>query len=565
MKLSKQCGLSVALLAGLVGGARGQVAAPAAAVPAVPVAAAPVAAAPAAAAPAAAPSNLWTFLCPSPEQKAACKAKFCASTFGQLISNSMLPLGAFTGGVIPNCCPQFPAADLAKPPDSAEGAAARVQQDTAAAKARRAAVRYLGTVDCNYWPEAQDALINSLRADRNECVRLEAALALSRGCCCTVATLKALILTVTSRRDDGNPAECSPRVKAAAAVALQHCLGCYTEVVPAPPVKPVVPVVPVKPAPADLLPPPRPEPKPETSARSRKDRATAPAAEPAGYYERLRQASMPQLLQEARSALRQMQVPIAPVAASASAAGTRAPISVESPSFGHNGLLELLAVTLPAPPTAKPVASSAVKPAPPASPSPPLASPPVPVPPPARASQPEVPAAVIRPVTYRAPTPAPAPPLAPAIPIRRDPRPPAMALAPACAPSQPPAMGAPAPPPEQPSLELLLSVLRNSVNQVEREQIVNILAAPTPRPDPCVVRALLQSARSDSAPLVRAASLRALVTLRVTDAVLLDLAARAQAERDPRIREAGQELAAWLRTLPVPLTTTVATGAPRPQ
>src|SRR5207237_2362732 len=117
-------------------------------------------------------------------------------------------------------------ADLAKPSDSPAGAAAKIKADEAAAKARREAVRYLGTVDCHYWPEAQDALINALRADRNECVRLEAAWVLGRGCCCTKKTIVALSITVAGSDRDGNPYEDSDRVKAAAAAALAHCLGC---------------------------------------------------------------------------------------------------------------------------------------------------------------------------------------------------------------------------------------------------------------------------------------------------------------------------------------------------
>ena len=37
-----------------------------------------------------------------------------------------------------------------------------IQADEAGAKAHRANVRYLGTVDCRYWPEATEGLINAL-------------------------------------------------------------------------------------------------------------------------------------------------------------------------------------------------------------------------------------------------------------------------------------------------------------------------------------------------------------------------------------------------------------------
>ncbi len=170
--------------------------------------------------------TLWKFLGLSKDNIKGCKDKFCASQIGLMTNNFLKPVNALAGGMVPSCCPPVSAADLAKPPDSAEGAAARIKQDELAAKARREAVRYLGTVDCRYWPEAQDGLINALRADRNECVRLEAALALGNGCCCNKSTIKALTLTVNGGKEDGNPAECSERVKAVAFASLQRCLAC---------------------------------------------------------------------------------------------------------------------------------------------------------------------------------------------------------------------------------------------------------------------------------------------------------------------------------------------------
>jgi hypothetical protein len=145
-----------------------------------------------------------------------------------LLGGFVTPLSAATGGVISPLCPPNAAnpSDLAKPPTSAEGAAARIKKDEAEAKARRAAVRYLGTVDCRHWPEAEEALINALRADRNECVRFEAASALGNGCCCTKKVVEALRLTVTMSAKDGNPAENSPRVRHRAEVALEHCQSC---------------------------------------------------------------------------------------------------------------------------------------------------------------------------------------------------------------------------------------------------------------------------------------------------------------------------------------------------
>ena len=80
--------------------------------------------------------------------------------------------------------------DLAKP--GAEGAAAVAKADALAAKARRASVRYLGTLDCRYYPEAEAALIAALRTDGVECVRWEAAMALGRSCCCNRRVMAAL-------------------------------------------------------------------------------------------------------------------------------------------------------------------------------------------------------------------------------------------------------------------------------------------------------------------------------------------------------------------------------------
>ncbi len=161
--------------------------------PGVPTAPAVPGAAPAAAAPA---NNLWSFLCPTPAQTAACKQKLCASPLVQFFGSALAPARALSGGLMPTCCPPVNPADLAAPADSPEGAAARIKEREAQAKKRRADVRYLGTVDCRRYPEAEAALVGALRGDENECVRWEAALALGRGCCCTRKVLQALVDTV---------------------------------------------------------------------------------------------------------------------------------------------------------------------------------------------------------------------------------------------------------------------------------------------------------------------------------------------------------------------------------
>jgi hypothetical protein len=155
-----------------------------------------------------------------------------------MVNNSLAPASFFSGGLVPQCCPTVNPLDLMPDKqDSAEGVAARIKQDEADAKKRRAAVRYLGTVDCVHHPEARDALIGALRADTNECVRFEAAMALGNGCCCNKETIKALSITVAGlnrTEDDGNPPENCERVRIAAVGALEHCLACYVEIVPVP-------------------------------------------------------------------------------------------------------------------------------------------------------------------------------------------------------------------------------------------------------------------------------------------------------------------------------------------
>jgi len=208
-----------------------------------------------AAAPAAGGGTIWNFFGINKAGLKECKIKFCKSQIGILLGNTMKPMGAMSGGLLPSCCPKVLNEDALNKaakegPEAAKGdaqaAAAKIAKDEAEAKERRAAVRYLGTVDCHYWGDvAEPALIAALRTDRNECVRWEAAMALGNGCCCTKKTIAALTisvygvekegLTVAGTFSDGAPVETSERVKGAALGALQHCLSCYTEnVVPGP-------------------------------------------------------------------------------------------------------------------------------------------------------------------------------------------------------------------------------------------------------------------------------------------------------------------------------------------
>ena len=54
--------------------------------------------------PAAPPRNIWSFFGKTPEQKAQCKDAFCQSAIGKMVSSSMGPVSAMSGGLIQNRC-----------------------------------------------------------------------------------------------------------------------------------------------------------------------------------------------------------------------------------------------------------------------------------------------------------------------------------------------------------------------------------------------------------------------------------------------------------------------------
>jgi hypothetical protein len=184
----------------------------------------------------------------------ACKAKLCACPLGQMITNAGKPLNTALGGLLcPPCCPPVNQDDLKKSPLLPDGACAKIMQEELDMPKRRKAIQCLARADCHWWPEAEAALIAGLRADRNECVRLEAAKALANGCCCTRRTIEALLIVVTSSKKDGNPSENSERVKSMALLALQHCLLTYVDEE-----EPKQPEVPRVPGPPKVPPPPPP-------------------------------------------------------------------------------------------------------------------------------------------------------------------------------------------------------------------------------------------------------------------------------------------------------------------
>jgi hypothetical protein len=177
----------------------------------------------------------------TPAQKAQIKACICQSSFGQMLNNMLMPMGLMTGGLIHPICPgpNTPnPADLAKSPTSAQGAAAKIKAEEAQAGAKIAALEYLASVDCRYYPEAGAAMIAGLRAEKNECVRIAAAKALASGCCCNAKVIKALTICVNCESKDGFPPEASELVRAYAYVALERCLRKCIEAEPEIPPEP---------------------------------------------------------------------------------------------------------------------------------------------------------------------------------------------------------------------------------------------------------------------------------------------------------------------------------------
>jgi hypothetical protein len=191
-----------------------------------PVVAPPTVGAPSVAAPAvAAPApGVFSSFCAS---CAAKKAAICNGPLGTLLKNALKPLSALTGGVVPGALPPSQQ-ELAAA--GSVGASAKIKADQIAAVKRREAVRFLGTIDCHWYPEAEAGLVAALRADRSECVRYEAACSLANGCCCSKTTIEALSICVAGSERDGNPAENSLRVQLKAFEALQRCVTTYRPV-----------------------------------------------------------------------------------------------------------------------------------------------------------------------------------------------------------------------------------------------------------------------------------------------------------------------------------------------
>jgi hypothetical protein len=508
-------------------------------VPGAPVApaAAPVAAAPAAAGAPAVGGVLGNLMA----AHAVCKAQFCASPFAQLLGNGLKPVSAFSGGIISPCCPIVTAADLANPADSPTGAAARIKADEAAAKERRANVRYLGTVDCRYWPEAKEALINALRADRNECVRLEAALALMRGCCCNKATIQALVLTVTGSADDGNPAEVSERVRAAAFTALNACL-CRVEPEPVAVIEPTEPGPLPKEREADS---PKEREGDNLKAREleKKDAqpgaaAPVPAAGPATagkaagnsstYYQRIERLPLAQVVAGARRALEKM--------------GNAFP-GVGSTRTGGTSVLDVVHGALPSATGSDRASGAAEKPQ--ASPGPVQASEPPVGPSPTTGN--------LKPVVYQQPVerkgngvngPAITYPAAPA--VLKTPWP-------VTPPGQAPGSGLQSQGAVPADAAVLLAVLQNSVSPEQREGAADSLATVNWKTTPQALPILVKTALEDPAATVRVACIRCLARMKANAPSVVTALQTLRTDTDLCVQyEAGLALSAFAPGQPGP-------------
>lgn len=503
MKKWKVYGTGLMTVASLCPDVRAQV--PVAPAPIVPVAAAPVAP----------PATLWSFLGLTKDQKEAMKRKCCQTALGQLFGALLTPVRVFSGGVVGNFCPQNPTlADQAKP--GPEGMAAKVQADEADAKARRAAVRYLGTVDCHYWPEVQDTLIGALRNDRNECVRFEAAMALGGGCCCTKKTIQALLISATGSNKDEFPPETCERVREAAMASLQHCLACFSQEVPAEPKKPEKPEAPVS----------RPE-KPRVQLNGQQVQLTA-------FYQNLENKTLEQCVQETRQALGDGPGTFSPTTALPT--GTRSMFNILANAFagrpGRNG--EMVVSVRPSgmengtsQPEPIPLASFSAAPVPQAQPveKKPLIAAPLTriLSKPVMPATPEPPPVVAQPAVAK-PQAAPVPTRA--IPLQR-------LVVPA---SQP------APVPQQqsratinPDPEPYLAVLKRSIYPFQREWAVESLAGTDWQNHPEVLQAVLTSAKRDAAPTVRAECVRTLVRKHVATAEAMAVIQELRSDPDPRV------------------------------
>lgn len=419
----------------------------------------------------------------------ALRAQMCATPKGQLLNSLTQPLSQLSGGVIPSFCPAMPsAAELAKP--GVEGAAAQAKKDALEAKARRQAVRFLGTLDCRYYTEAEPALIAALRTDRSDCVRFEAALALGHGCCCTRKTIAALEIVVAGSDRDGNPAERCMRVRDAAYAALSRCCCSFLEVKEAEPV-----AAPVEPVPAGTEQLPKPPAKTPPAGTQAKGAAKEDAKPRTSQRIDLSRKEDRALIERVRKTLAdyERQSPTAALSL--------------SQGFGASNPKDMLTLV-----------KFAVDGGPPQS--------------------------MTAPATM-------APPMAAAVPT---PTPMAMTVSPQRQPTmkvavevRPAAMTTPA---TSSPVAAQLTTLRKSAQVSERHAAVRILSTTDWKQHPEVTTTLLEAAYTDSAPAVRVDCIRCLVYQKMATPAVLAHLKNLAVDPDPWVaKEAGQAVA-YLQSLP---------------
>jgi serine/threonine protein kinase len=110
-----------------------------------------------------------------------------------------------------------------------EGVHAQVKLNELEVPNRVAALRRLVEISPDRWPEAEAALIGALRGDRNEAVRLEAALALGKATTTGKHVIEALSICATGSARDAFPPESSALVRQAALAALEPSVRAYNE------------------------------------------------------------------------------------------------------------------------------------------------------------------------------------------------------------------------------------------------------------------------------------------------------------------------------------------------
>jgi hypothetical protein len=465
------------------------------------------------------------FLTQLMDAKANCKKKICDSPFGTFLNNAMLPVSAFSGGMLGPCCPTIPTqADLKAMglDNPANKAAADIMKEEANAPARRKAVRYLGTVDCHWWPSAKAALIVALRQDTNECVRLEAALALGRGCCCTKETIEALSVSSSGSDRDGNPSENSDRVRWAAEAALTNCLA---RVCTAPAVEPpqVEPVTPEKPKPE--VEPPQKKKKEEVEKPGGVTQADSQLPE---YYAHLAKVPFQEVVARAERTLAEMHKNGDTLVAS---------------RIGDHSVIGILKNT---------IAMGPARPSQPIAAQPAVAQQPAPAAPVQQASNP----VAVQPVAHQSP-PTEAPHTTPAV-VQPETKP-VIISQPEARPlfiAQPEAKPVivsrtmavvPQETPQYSSTQLL-GVLRYSTDFSQREWAIDNLSRTSWRTDPNVLPALLKSAREDGAPVVRVACVKCLGEMGCNTMNVLACLKALESDVDPRVRQAAQEALARLAT-----------------